>query len=69
MEKKIYGVSSAFGFGRWDHQVYVFTEIEAAERWLATEEFGFRERELMSKTKAIKLAGRKKVENAQEVAA
>lgn len=69
MKGKIYGVSSVFSFGCWDHQVYVFSDRKAAERWLATEEFGFRERELMTKTKAIRLAGRSDVENAQEVSA
>ena len=35
-----------------------------AEKWLDTEEYDFREREIMTKTAAIKLAGRKTVNNA-----
>lgn len=65
--RRIYGISSKFDFGNWDHAVYVFDSHEDAEKWLHTEEYGFRERELMTKTAAIKLAGRKAVENAQEV--
>ena len=64
---KNYGVSSKYDFGKWDHTVYVFEEKEAAERWLNTEEYDSRERELMTKTAAIKLAGRKAVENALPV--
>ena len=62
--RKIYGVSSKFNFGKWNHTVYVFNNRESAEEWLYTEEYDFRERELMSKTSAIKLAGKKAVENA-----
>lgn len=66
MSKKIYGVSSKFSFGKWDHVVYAFEENEVAEKWLHTEEADFRERELMTKTDAIKLAGKEAVENALE---
>lgn len=66
--KKIYGVSSKFEFGAWSHRVYVFDSHDEAERWLNTEEFDFREREIMSKTAAIKLAGRKAVREAEEAA-
>lgn len=55
---KIYGVSSKFNFGRWTHKGYVFDSLEKAEKWLNTEEYDFRERELMSKTAAVKLCGR-----------
>ena len=64
--RKIYGVSSKFNFGKWEHIVYVFNDEEKAQEWLNTEEYDFRERELMTKTAAIKLAGRKAVENAIE---
>ena len=64
MTRKIYGVSSKYDFGTWDHVVYCFDNNEAAEKWLNTEEYDFRERELMAKTKAISLAGRKAVNNA-----
>lgn len=63
-EKKIYGVSSKYSFGSWNHDVYVFNNEETAKKWLDTEENDFRERELMSKTAAINLAGKKAVENA-----
>ena len=62
--RKIYGVSSKFDFGTWKHMVYVFDDKESAEKWLYTEEADFRERELMTKTAAIRLTGRKAVENA-----
>lgn len=65
MNKKIYGVSSKFSFGEWKHNVYIFKSNEDALKWLYTEEYDFREREIMSKTKAINLAGKKNVEEAQ----
>lgn len=68
MTRKIYGVSSKYEFGKWRHNVYVFTTKEAADEWLNTEEYDFRERELMTKTAAIALAGRTAVGNAREVA-
>ena len=64
MKRKTYGVSSKFNFGRWEHVVYVFEKKEAAQVWLHTEEYNFRERELMGKTAAEKLAGRATVRNA-----
>lgn len=62
--RKIYGVSSKYNYNSWEHMVYVFENKESAEIWLNTEEYDFREREIMTKTAAIKLAGRKAVENA-----
>lgn len=56
---KIYGVSSKFEFGAWNHIVKVFDDFEEATEWLNTEEYDFRERELMSKTAAERLTGRK----------
>lgn len=64
--RKIYGVSSKFDFGKWDHVVYVFDNKVEAERWLNTPEYDFREREIMTKTAAIQLAGRRAVNNAIE---
>lgn len=61
--RKIYGVSSKYEFG-WSHVVYVFDSSEAAEKWLKTEEYDFRERELMTKKRAIELAGKKAVDSA-----
>ncbi|MBO0474840.1 hypothetical protein JZO86_14145 [Enterococcus ureasiticus] len=62
--KKIYGVSSKCVFGVWEHVVYEFVNPEQANEWLESEEYDFRERELMSKTAATKLAGKKAVTNA-----
>lgn len=65
MKKILYGVSSKFEFGKWDHVVYgPFQDEGQAEAWLNREEGGFREREIMGKTKAVDLAGKKAVENA-----
>ncbi len=64
ISKNIYGVSSKYMNGEWNHVVYVFKTEKQAQEWLYTEEYDFRERELMSKTAATKLAGRKAVENA-----
>lgn len=55
-----YGVSSKYGFGQWNHRVYgPFETEEEAQKWLRHEEYDFRERELMSKTAAIRLIGRR----------
>lgn len=62
---KIYGVSSVNQFG-WKHTVYVFNDLEDANKWLNSEEGRFAERELMSKSKAIQLAGEKAVKNAMD---
>ena len=56
---KIYGVSSKYNFGTWDHQLHVFDDFDKATEWLNTEEYDFRERELMSKSAAQKLIGKK----------
>ena len=57
-------MSSKYNFGKWNHKVYVFDSKVNAENWLKTEEYDFRERELMTKDNAIKLAGREAVKNA-----
>ena len=67
MKRKIYGVSSKFSFGKWLHTVYAFDDKETAEKWLDTEECDFRDRELMTKTSAIQMVGRKAVENATTI--
>lgn len=64
MSRKVYGVSSKYEFGKWDHVVYAFESMEEAKKWVCTEEFDFREREVMTKTAAIKLAGKKAVDMA-----
>lgn len=66
MKGQIYGVSSKLNFGNWEHVIYHFKNMDDAETWLYTEEHDFREREIMNKTNAIKLAGKKAVENAIE---
>lgn len=61
----IYGVSSKYQFG-WEHVVYVFDDLQKAYKWLNTEEYDFRERELMSKTAAINLVGKEAFERAMD---
>lgn len=60
----IYGVSSKHEFGSWNHHVVVLLDSETAKRWLAAEEYDFRERELMSRSRAVKLAGKAAVADA-----
>ena len=67
MARTIYGVSSRYSFGMWNHRVYKFANKASAEKWLHTEEYDFRIRELMSKTAAMKLAGNRAVLNAEEI--
>lgn len=61
---QIYGLSSKFEFGRWSHRVFKFDDVAMAEKWLDTEEYDFRERELVTKSKAIRLAGQSAVDEA-----
>lgn len=64
MKKILYGVSSRCEF-EWSHIVYgPFSDQAEAEKWLSCEEYDSRTREIMGKTSAIKLAGRKAVKNA-----
>ena len=63
----VYGVSSKFEFG-WKYWIYKFTDLEAAEKWLETEEFDFRERELISKSGAEKLVGKRRMREVVEIA-
>ena len=67
MTSTIYGVSSRYSFGMWNHKVYKFSDNVTAEKWLNTEEAEFRMRELMTKTEATKLAGNRAVANAEEI--
>ena len=67
MARAIYGVSSRYELGMWNHRVYKFNDNETAEKWLNTEEAEFRMRELMTKTEATKLAGNRAVANAEEI--
>ena len=50
----IFGDSAKFSFGRWQHDITKFTSFEEAEKWLHTEQYDFKERELISKTTAKK---------------
>ena len=67
MARTIYGVSSRYSFGMWNHRVYKFNDKASAEKWLHTEEYDFRMRELMTKAEATKLAGNRAVANAEEI--
>lgn len=57
----IFGISSVFNFGTWQHKAYKFSSLQAAEKWLETETSNFAERELVSKSRVIKLVGRKAI--------
>lgn len=50
----IFGDSAKFEFGHWSHHIVKFTDFDKALKWLHTEEYDFRERELISKTTAKK---------------
>lgn len=45
---KIYGVSYKYNFGRWEGYIKEFDDIDKALKWLHTEEYDFRTRELGS---------------------
>lgn len=63
----IIGISSKFDYGAWHHKVYTFENQETAEKWLNTEEYDFRERELFEDVKdAVQLAGIESVASAIE---
>lgn len=38
MKRNIYGVSSKYGFGRWSHVVYCFSDSALADKWLNKED-------------------------------
>lgn len=54
----IYGDSYKYEFGGFSHTIYKFIDFSEAERWLNTEEYDFRTRELISKTEARKRVGK-----------
>lgn len=62
----IYGVSSRYSFGQWEHIVFHFNDMNSAQKWLHTECHNFCERELMNRANAIKLAGFEAVKYALE---
>lgn len=51
---KIYGVSEKYSFGKWTGCIYEFDNLIEAKKWLITEQYDFRERELVSLTEAKK---------------
>lgn len=55
----VYGVSSKYDFGKWNHSINCFENLESALEWLHTEEYDFRERELMTESAAKRLVGAK----------
>ena len=63
--KKIYGVSSKYVFRKWNHGVIVFDNMDEAEKWLYTEGGNFAERELVSKSEAIRLTSKTEVHYAE----
>lgn len=62
----IYGVGSVERFGRWSHTVYRFDNLADAQKWLHAETYCFAERELCSKSRAVEIAGKSRVDNAQQ---
>lgn len=63
----IIGISSKYDFGSWNHNVYIFDDEATANKWLNTEEYDFRERELFEDSRikeAMKLAGVENVTSA-----
>lgn len=50
----IYGDSYKYEFRQWHHWITKFETWEEAEEWLYTEQYDFRTRELISKSKARK---------------
>ena len=63
----VYGVSSRCFNGTWEHcDIYAFDNYESAQEWLNTEEYDFKERELCSRTKAVKYMGERFVKEAEE---
>lgn len=49
---EIYGISTKYDRSRWSGYAVRFTDLDDAYDWLYTEEYDFRERELVSKTVA-----------------
>lgn len=66
MNESIYGVSSKYGYGSWDHDVYIFDNANEAQEWLHTEEYDFREREICDRVRAMEIAGTDAVEDEEE---
>lgn len=59
--ENLYGVSSKYeGRSGWNYEVYgPFRSEKEADSWLHTQENDFRERSLVSKSAAIKMAGQR----------
>ena len=59
----IYGVSYKYGgLGYYGSYVVKFYDIDIARRWLNTEEYDFRTRELASYSRAIEIVGAREIE-------
>lgn len=59
MKKEFIGISKKFSFGQWTAYVRIFDNQEKATKWLFTEEYDFRERELFeNEHKAIRFYGK-----------
>lgn len=54
-------------YGCMDTPYCPIKDDKTAKEWLNTEEYDFRERELMNKTQAVNFVGRQSVNNAIEV--
>lgn len=48
----LYGDSYKYEFGRWNHRISKFDNLEEAEKWFVTEQYDFRTREFITKTEA-----------------
>lgn len=48
----IYGISYKYEFGEWHGYSTKFDNLDEAYNWLYTEEYDFRTRELVSKTRS-----------------
>ena len=54
---KVYGVSYKYEFG-WKCYCVEFADLEKAQQWLSTEEYGFRTRALTTKSVVINTWGK-----------
>lgn len=62
--EKIYGLSVHSDFDTLGRYVVVFEDIEVGKKWVDTCEYDFRQRELMTRAKAVRIAGRRAVDDA-----
>lgn len=62
--EKVYGISDHSDFDMIGRYVVVFEDIEVGKKWVDTCEYDFRQRELMTRAKAVRIAGRRAVDDA-----